>query len=317
MIKLAIVGVGKIVQEQHLPSIRQSGQFELLATASPKGKVDGVPAYLTIESMFEAHPSIEAVALCMPPQFRFVAACVALEHGCHVLLEKPPGATVSEVQQLQKRAHVKGLSLYAAWHSRHAPAVAYAKTQLQGANIRAAKLSWIEDVRKWHPQQEWIWQAGGLGVFDPGINGLSILSEVLPDELRVSAASLCIPNNKQTPIAATLQIQAAAGFTVAVELDWRGVGDRDTECWQIEFTTEHGMVTLIEGGAACLVNGERVFPPANARPHPHVEYAGIYAEFAHLITTQQSLVDLVPLQLVADSFLLAQVERGPAFAEVV
>ncbi len=36
-----------------------------------------------------------------------------------------------------------------------------------------------EDVRRWHPGQDWIWEAGGFGVFDPGINALSILTEVL------------------------------------------------------------------------------------------------------------------------------------------
>ncbi len=317
MIKLAIVGVGKIAQEQHVPSIQQSDQFELLATASPEGQVAGVPAYLTIESMLDAHPDIQAIALCMPPQFRFAAACLALERGCHVLLEKPPGATVSEVQQLHARAHARGLSLYATWHSRHAAAVAFAKATLQDAAIRAAKLSWIEDVRKWHPQQEWIWQAGGLGVFDPGINGLSILSEVLPDELRIAAASFCIPANKHTPIAARLQIGTATGFTVEVELDWQLGAARATECWQIEFATEIGQIALIEGGAVCLVNGERAFPPLAAAAHPHSEYSAIYAEFAHLIQSAQSFVDLVPLQLVADSFLIAEVERGPAFEDAV
>jgi D-galactose 1-dehydrogenase len=39
---------------------------------------------------------------------------------------------------------------------------------------------WREDVRVWHPGQDWIWQPGGLGVFDPGINALSIITHILP-----------------------------------------------------------------------------------------------------------------------------------------
>ena len=40
--------------------------------------------------------------------------------------------------------------------------------------IRTLTVAWKEDVRIWHPGQAWIWKAGGLGVFDPGINALSI-----------------------------------------------------------------------------------------------------------------------------------------------
>ena len=43
--------------------------------------------------------------------------------GKHVFLEKPPGATLSEVADLQALADAKGLSLFASWHSRYAPAV--------------------------------------------------------------------------------------------------------------------------------------------------------------------------------------------------
>ena len=93
-IRLAIVGVGKIVRDQHLPAIAANPAFALTATASRNGTVDGIPAYPTIEAMLAAEPSIEAVSLCMPPQYRYAAARTALLAGKHVFLEKPPGATL-------------------------------------------------------------------------------------------------------------------------------------------------------------------------------------------------------------------------------
>ena len=93
--KLAIVGVGKIVRDQHLPAIAGNPDFELISTASRHGTVDGVPSYGTIEAMLEAVPAIDAVSLCMPPQYRYEAAYAALNAGKHVFLEKPPGATLS------------------------------------------------------------------------------------------------------------------------------------------------------------------------------------------------------------------------------
>ncbi|MFX5656779.1 hypothetical protein ABTE24_21610, partial [Acinetobacter baumannii] len=57
------------------------------------------------------------------------------------------------------------------------------KRHLQEHAPRKVKVIWREDVRHWHPDQEWIWQPGGLGVFDPGINALSIVTEILPQAM--------------------------------------------------------------------------------------------------------------------------------------
>jgi len=312
MIKLAIVGVGKIVRDQHLPSIHNTQLFEVTATASRNAQLDDVPGYADIESMLAGQETIDAVALCMPPQYRFEAGCAAIDHGCHVLLEKPPGATLNEVNHLIKRAAAKGVSLYATWHSRHAPAVAHCKQLLSKSNITSAELTWIEDVRKWHPGQAWIWQAGGLGVFDPGINGLSILSEVLSDDLLITESKLETPSNKQTPIAAHLNILATSGFNVDTKMDWRvPAGAENTECWQMSFETDQGKVALVEGGSVCLINDQIVFQDKDASRY--VEYEAIYREFADLIKTNKSSVDLVPLQLVADSFMLGNVTLTEPF----
>src|SRR5690606_40163452 len=65
-------------------------------------------------------------------------------------------------------------------HSRMALAVAAARRWLADRTIHEGRITWREDLRKWHPGQDWILDAGGMGVFDPGINALSILTEILP-----------------------------------------------------------------------------------------------------------------------------------------
>ena len=108
--------------------------------------------------MLGAVKDLDAVSLCMPPQYRYDAARTALEAGKHVFLEKPPGATVSEVEDLRRLAAAKGVSLFASWHSRYAPAVEAARAFLASTEIRSAAINWKEDVRRWHPGQAWIWQ---------------------------------------------------------------------------------------------------------------------------------------------------------------
>src|SRR5688572_32727062 len=99
-IKLAIVGLGKIARDQHLPSLAANPNYRLVAIASPHNKLEGTPSYPDIETMLREQPEIEAVSLCCTPQVRYEIANYALEQNKHVMLEKPPGATLNEVAGL-------------------------------------------------------------------------------------------------------------------------------------------------------------------------------------------------------------------------
>jgi D-galactose 1-dehydrogenase len=236
-INIAIVGVGKIVRDQHLPALAKNADYRLIAAASRHGTVDGIDNFKSIEAMIDAVPAVEAVSLCMPPQYRYEAARTALAAGKHVFLEKPPGATLSEVADLEALAEEKGVSLFASWHSRYAPAVEAAKAFLASAAIRNVRIIWKEDVRHWHPNQEWIWAAGGLGVFDPGINALSIMTHILPRPVFITSATLEFPENRDAPIAATIAFSDAEKLDVAAEFDWRQTGKQS---WDIVAETDAG-----------------------------------------------------------------------------
>ncbi|MGX5722135.1 Gfo/Idh/MocA family protein [Shinella zoogloeoides] len=296
-INLAIVGVGKIVRDQHLPAVAKNGDYRLIAAASRHGTVEGIDNFKSIDEMLAAVPAIDAVSLCMPPQYRYEAAEKALSAGKHVFLEKPPGATLSEVADLEALAAAKGLSLFASWHSRYAPAVEAAKEFLAGTTIRSMRVIWKEDVRHWHPNQEWIWQAGGLGVFDPGINALSIVTHILPRPVFITAATLEFPENRDAPIAASMTFSDAKGLDLAAEFDWRQTGKQS---WDIVAETDAGEMVLSEGGAKLSIDGKLV------HEEPEQEYPMLYKRFAEIIKAGKSDVDLAPLRHVADAFMLGR-----------
>lgn len=303
-INLAIVGVGKIVRDQHLPAVAKNGDYRLIAAASRHGTVDGIDNFTSIDAMLAAVPAIEAVSLCMPPQYRYEAAEKALSAGKHVFLEKPPGATLSEVADLESLAAARGLTLFASWHSRYAPAVEAAKAFLAGTTIRSMRVIWKEDVRHWHPNQEWIWQAGGLGVFDPGINALSIVTHILPRPVFLTAATLEFPENRDAPIAATMTFTDARGLDLAAEFDWRQTGKQS---WDIVAETDAGEMVLSEGGAKLSIDGKLV------HEEPEQEYPMLYKHFAELVKAGKSDVDLAPLRHVADAFMLGRRKFVEAF----
>ncbi len=157
-----------------------SADWELAATVSRAGSVDGVPAFTDFDQMLAERPDIPVISLCLPPVPRYDYAAKAIAAGRHVMLEKPPGATLAEVYALADMARAAGVSLYATWHSRMAKGVAPAKAWLADKAVTGAHICWKEDVRRWHPGQDWVFAPGGMGVFDPGSNALSIITEILP-----------------------------------------------------------------------------------------------------------------------------------------
>ena len=296
-LRIAIVGFGKIARDQHVGAIAATPGAMLAAVASRNASLPGVPHFATIEELLEKGPPIDAVSLCAPPQVRRAQAAAALAAGKHVMLEKPPGAGVTELDPLIALAAAAKRTLFATWHSRHAPAVEPTRRWLAERRIKSVSISWKEDVRVWHPGQRWIWEPGGLGVFDPGINALSILTRILPKPVFVTAADLAFPSNCQAPIAANLALTDIEGLPVTAEFDFRQTGPQS---WDIVVDTDQGRMTLSHGGARMAVDG-KVFAEA-----PDEEYRGLYRRFVELTATGASDVDLTPLRLVADAFLLGK-----------
>jgi len=130
-VRLAIVGFGKIANSKHLPSVAGTPGIDLVATADPKASAAGIAHFETLDEMLDSGPKIDAVALCTPPQTRFALAAAALRAGKHVLLEKPPAATVSELAPLLSIASDAKRTLFATWHSRFAPAVEPARSSFK------------------------------------------------------------------------------------------------------------------------------------------------------------------------------------------
>jgi predicted dehydrogenase len=290
-IAIGIVGCGKIARDQHLPAIAASAGFEPVAICDPQAQHERLPSFPDLADMLAAHPEIEAVSLCMPPRFRADAACEALLARRHVLLEKPPCVTLIEAWELEALAHKQGVTLFTAWHSQQAAAVPAAREWLRGAAIRSVRITWKEDVRVWHPGQPWIWQEGGFGVFDPGINALSILTAILPADWKLVDAELQVPVNCATPIAARLSL-AGGSVPVSAEFDFRQTGPQS---WDIDIETDRGRLLLSHGGNRLEIDGE----PREVGDE--AEYARLYARFAELIHARESEVDLAPLRLVEDA----------------
>ena len=303
-IRIAIIGFGKIAGDQHLPSINTNPRFELAASSSRSGQ-GPQPAYTDWHELIRSVDGLEAVAITTPPKPRYEIARECLSAGLHVLLEKPPCATLSEIEDLACLADAQQRTLFATWHARFNDAVPAAATALAGQRVAAMDIKWHEDVRKWHPGQQWVWQTGGFGVFDPGINAFSIATAIFPGSLFVNEARLSIPEGAQTPVAADIRFESPESDGILhCSLDWRR---SEGEEWTIRVRTEKGSeILLTDGGAKVSIDGAAQAVSGSG------EYPGIYRRFAELIDERRSDVDVRPLRLVADCLLVGSTESVEA-----
>jgi D-galactose 1-dehydrogenase len=102
---------------------------------------------------------------------------------------------------------------------------------------------------------------------------------------------------------AELALADGAGAAIDVQLDFRQLGD---ERWDIAIETDAGLLELRGGGARLLIDGQPVSVAASQ------EYPRLRERFAGLIAAGSIDVDLAPLKLVADAFLVGhRVEVEP------
>jgi len=296
-IRLGLVGVGKIAHDQHIPALLRSDAIDLVATADPVESIAGVPAYRSMADMLAAE-QLDAVSFCTPPGIRSALAAQALAAGLDVMVEKPPAAALSQAEALRSIAAARGRTLFAAWHSRESACVDAVAAWLVGKEVREVAVDWREDVRHWHPGQDWLLATGGFGIFDPAINAVSILTKILPSVLAFESSHLSVPENRETPLQADVLLRHGAA-PVRLGLDFLQEGPQQ---WDIRITTDAGVVMMRSGGHFWHLDG--VEQPSE----PEQEYRRLYARFARLVAARESDFDVSPLMLVSDALLLGQRE---------
>jgi len=299
--KIAVVGIGKISLDQHLPVIARNENFELVATVSQRGiTVGDTPTFRTQAELFKAIPDLDAVANCVPPLVRHTMVREALIAGKHVLIEKPPSPSVSEFDDMIACAKQNNRVLFATWHSQFNVAVDQTRDILARDGVKSIRIDWRESVRKWHPGQDWVWEPGGFGVCDPGINALSILTKIMPEPVFVRHATLEVPANRQTPVGAEIKFKTASdnGLDISAGFNWL---EESGEVWKFSIETARGQQLQLEaGGTKLSVDGELLVQNDSA------EYEAIYEMFDDLLQAKRSDTHGAPLRLMADVFLIAE-----------
>lgn len=114
----------------------------------------------------------------------------------------------------------------------------------------------------------------------------------------VTDSVMWLPPGRQTPIAARVDGRLADGSAeLRIDLDWRAPQD----CRELRIECADGSALLLsQSGRALEVDGIRLIAETNQ------EYERLYAHFGSLIEQRTSDVDIEPLRLTTDAFMIAR-----------
>ncbi len=131
---VGIVGLGE-VGEVHADAVRTSATSYLAAIADvDQDRRDlyarqGVAAYATINELL-ANDEVQTVSICLPHHLHFPTAAAAIAAGKNVLVEKPLTITISDAEELVRRADQAGIALGVSHNQLYYTAHVEAKRQI-------------------------------------------------------------------------------------------------------------------------------------------------------------------------------------------
>lgn len=141
MIKIGILGCGKIAQVRHIPEYAANPDCELAAFYNPTRKRAedmaakyGGKVYDTPEALL-ADPEIDAVSVCAANYAHAELAIKAMRAGKDVLCEKPMAVTLEDCEAMVKVAKETGRTLMIAHNQRFAKAHVKAKALIDAGTI--------------------------------------------------------------------------------------------------------------------------------------------------------------------------------------
>ncbi len=185
-LKIAVIGVGGIAQNAHLPGYANMDNVEIVAVCDIKperaemvAEKFGIPAFYTDYRDVLKIEGLDAVDICTPNYLHSIIACEALEHGLHVFCEKPDAVSVSEAEKMKAAAEKNGKILMVMRNNRYWLTSSFLKKYIADGkmgDIYAARCGWqrrrgIPGRGGWFTTKE---QSGGGPLIDLGVHMIDL-----------------------------------------------------------------------------------------------------------------------------------------------
>ncbi|WP_411843248.1 Gfo/Idh/MocA family protein [Salinicoccus sp. HZC-1] len=152
-IRLGFIGVGGIATGRHIPTFRTFDEVEITAVqdvnkerAMKVANELGIPEFFSdIQDMY---PHVDAVVICTPNKFHAPISIDAMNHGKHVLCEKPMALTTDECARMIEAEKRNGVKLHIAYHYRFMKEAIAAKKIIERGTIGAPIVVRVKGLRR-------------------------------------------------------------------------------------------------------------------------------------------------------------------------
>lgn len=334
MIRVGICGCGSIAQLRHAPEFAANGGVNLVGyydlvpqRARELAARHGGEVHATAEALL-TDPGVDAVSICTANVDHFRHTALALEHGKHVLCEKPMAVTVEEAEAMVGAARRAGKKLMIAENHRLAPAHLKAKEIIASGAIgrilsfrsifghRGPEYWAIDKSRStWFFDRERA-RFGSAG--DLGIHKVNVMRWLVDDEVasvQAMTATLDKKDGDGQPISvednAAAVLRFRSGVLGVLITSWTYYGDEDHST--VIFGTGGALRIYDDPGFPVTVTtrtGERAFYKVGTIPTNEVQFkTGIIDKFVECIvddttpfvTGEDGLQDLKVLEAIARS----------------
>jgi 1,5-anhydro-D-fructose reductase (1,5-anhydro-D-mannitol-forming) len=237
IVRVGIVGCGKIAERNHIPGFRGVDGYEITALCDivaekmeekkREFELENAACFSRSDELF-ASGLVDAVAICTPNDLHHPQTIAACKAGLHVLCEKPMAASLDEATDMIEAARAAGVVLQINQSLRYnAQYQTVVDLVHQGAigdpfHVRCLRAGATTPNRGWSPGADWFVQKkrqGGL-LLDIGIHMADLLRMIMGDA--VSVAGLVDTRNQDIDVPDNISavMRFENGGTGVLELSW-------------------------------------------------------------------------------------------------
>lgn len=245
MLKIGIIGCGTIAQVRHIPEFAANEHCELASFYSvTPGKAEkmaknyGGKGFTDFEAFLNS--GLDAVSVCVTNALHASMSIQALDHGLHVLCEKPMAVTLEECEAMVKAAKRNGKKLMIGQNQRFAAAHMEAKRRIERGDI--GKILSFDTVYAHGGPEAWCGQANPWffdkkqSVFgamaDIGIHKTDLLHYLLGEPI-VKVNAILETMDKKYPDGSLIAVddnafclyQTSSGITGTMHVSWTQYGE--------------------------------------------------------------------------------------------
>ncbi len=252
-LKVAIIGIGGICKNRHLPAWIKMDNVDIVAVcdiieerareAACKYGIAGV--YTDYRDVLELE-ELDAIDICTPNLYHSQIACDALEKGIHVFCEKPDAVSVAEAERMKAAAEKSGKTLMIMRNNRYWPTSEFLKKYVEDGKmgeIYTARCGWrrrrgIPGRGGWFTTKA---LSGGGPLIDLGVHMIDLSMWLMGNPTPV-AVSGCIYNKfaDSADVSDSAESQYgdknAAGIFDVEDLAMGFIRFDNGACMQIEFS---------------------------------------------------------------------------------